>query len=38
MADKENVKGENVELDDDVLEDVSGGEGTNDNINNNRAS
>jgi hypothetical protein len=39
MADKEKVKGANqdVDLDDEVLEDVSGGDSTNDNINNNRS-
>jgi len=36
MADK--VKGENVDLDDEVLEDVSGGETTDDNNNNNNQS
>lgn len=37
MADEEKVKGENqdVELDDEVLEDVSGGESVDDNNNNN---
>ena len=37
MADQEKIKGENegVELDDDVLEDVSGGDTTDNNNNNN---
>lgn len=36
MSDKENVKGEDIELNDDVLEDVSGGaEQLDDNNNNN---
>lgn len=40
MANEEKVKGEDqgVDLDDEVLEDVSGGESTNDNINNNNPS
>jgi len=35
MADQEKVKGEGIELDDEVLEDVSGGEALDDNNNNN---
>jgi hypothetical protein len=37
MADQEKVKGEGIELDDEVLEDVSGGESLDDNnnVNNN---